>query len=212
MRNDDIDDIDLSRHRPSRLPGLLVIGAAVGVALIAAWIFTPILMSKDSAATASLLSAPKARAAAPKDQPVAPTLAAAEATPAEPAADTTVAAAADAPAAAPVRAAAPAPAATETTASTPWSAAPAWPQTRAIQVATARAAAPPAEGDTTRLAAVAPQDTPAEAIETVPLPRKRPSRLIAASLAIPLPRPRPEIEAEAPAGPAAFDLQVERMR
>lgn len=212
MRNDDIDDIDLSRHRPSRLPGLLVIGAAVGVALIAAWIFTPLLMSKDSAATASLLSAPKARAAAPKDQPVAPTLAAVEATPAEPAADTTVAAAADAPVAAPVRATAPAPAATETTASTPWSAAPAWPQTRAVQVATAPAAAPPAEGNTTRLAAVAPQDTPAEAVETVPLPRKRPSRLIAASLAIPLPRPRPEIEAEAPAGPTAFDLQIERMR
>jgi hypothetical protein len=81
-----------------------------------------------------------------------------------------------------------------------------------VQVATAQPAAPPAEADTTRLAAVAPQDTPAEAVENVPLPRKRPSRLIAASLMIPLPRPRPEIEVEAPAAPTTFDLQVERMR
>jgi hypothetical protein len=210
MRNDDIDDIDLSRHRPSRLPGMLVIGAAVGVAVIAAWIVTPILMSKDSAATASLLSAPKVRAAAPKDQTkdqtrdLAPTLAAAAATPAAPAADTTAVAAPDEPAPA-------AAAATETTASTPWNAQP-WPQSRGVQVAAAPPATPPAEADTTRLAAVAPQDTPAEPVENVPLPRKRPSRLIAASLVIPLPRPRPEIEGDAPAGPTAFDLQVERMR
>ncbi len=218
MRNDDIDDIDLSRHRPSRLPGMLVIGAAIGVAMIAAWIVTPILMSKDSAATASLLSAPKVRAAAPKDQPkdqakdqtrdLAPTLAAAATTPVAPAADTTAVAAADEPA----PAAAPAPAATETTASTPWNAQP-WPQSRGVQFAAAPpAATPPAEADTTRLAAVAPPDTPAEPVENVPLPRKRPSRLIAASLVIPLPRPRPEIEADVPAGPTAFDLQVERMR
>jgi hypothetical protein len=198
MRNDDIDEIDLSRHRPSRLPGKLIIGAAIGVALIAAWFFTPLLMSKDSAATASLLPAPKARAAAP-------ILASAQATPVAPAA--TAAAAADVPSSPPAPAAAP-----ETTASTPWGAAPAWPQSRGVQVATAQPAAPPAEADTTRLAAVAPQDTPAEAVESVPLPRKRPSRLIAASLMIPLPRPRPEIEVEAPAGPTTFDLQVERMR
>jgi hypothetical protein len=207
MRNDDdLDDIDLSRHRPSRLPGLLVIGAAVGVAAVAAWIVTPLLMSKDSAATTSLLSAPKARAAAPKDQAKdqAPILAAAAATPAEPAANTTAAAAADEPATAP------APTVTAT-ASTPWNAQP-WPQSRAVQVATAPTAAPSAEGDSVRLAAVAPQETPAEPAETVPLPRKRPSRLIAASLAVPLPRPRPEIEADPPAGPSAFDLQVERMR
>jgi hypothetical protein len=205
MRNDDTDEIDLSRHRPSRLPGVLVIGAAVSVALVAAWFFTPMLMSKDSAATASLLSAPKARAAAPKDQ--TPALASAQASPAAPA-DTTAAATND-PASPSGPAAARGPA--ETTASTPQNAQP-WPQSRGVQVAAAPAAAPPAEGDTTRLAAVAPHDTPAEPVENVPLPRKRPSRLIAASLAIPLPRPRPEIEAEAPAGSTAFDLQVERMR
>jgi hypothetical protein len=206
MRNDDIDEIDLSRHRPSRLPGVLIIGAAIGVALMAAWFFTPLLMSKDSAATASLLSAPKARAAA-KDQ--AP--ASAQATRVEPAADTTATAAADVPASPPVRTAAPA-AAPETTAAPPWGAPP-WPQSRGVQVATAQPAAPPADADTTRLAVAAPQDSPAEGVENVPLPRKRPSRLIAASLMIPLPRPRPEIEVvEAPAGPTAFDLQVERMR
>ena len=204
MRNDDIDEIDLSRHRPSRLPGMLVIGAAIGVALIAAWFFTPILMSKDSAATASLLPAPKARAAA-QDQ--APVLASAQATPVAPAA-AAAAAAADDPASPPApAAAAPRPP----------------PRRRGVRRRRGRRAgacrsprrsraAPPAEADTTRLAAVAPQDTPAEAVENVPLPRKRPSRLIAASLVIPLPRPRPEIEVEAPAAPTAFDLQVERMR
>ena len=205
MRNDDIDEIDLSRHRPSRLPGMLIIGAALGVALIAAWFFAPILMSKDSAATASLLSAPKERAAGPA-------LASAQATSlAPPVAETPTTAVAEdpAPAAPPSPARAP-----ETTASTPspWNAQP-WPQSRGVQVAAAPPAVTPPEADTSRLAAVAPQDPPAEAGETVPLPRKRPSRLIAASLVIPLPRPRPEIELEASAGPpTTFDLQVERMR
>jgi hypothetical protein len=194
-RNDDIDEIDLSRHRPSRLPAVLIIGAAVGVALIAAWFFTPILLSKDSATTASLLSAPKARAAGPA-------LASAQATSVAPPA-------AEDPAPAPSPA--PARAAPETTASTPspspWNAQP-WPQSRGVQVAAAPPAVTPSEA-----AAVAPQDPPAEPVDNVPLPRKRPSRLIAASLAIPLPRPRPEIELEASAGPpTTFDLQVERMR
>src|SRR5262249_25280384 len=52
----------------------------------------------------------------------------------------------------------------------------------------------------------------AEAAENVPLPRSRPSRLIAQRLAIPLPRPRPDIESELGAPPTTFDLQVERMR
>jgi hypothetical protein len=63
-----------------------------------------------------------------------------------------------------------------------------------------------------QVAAVAPQDTPPEPFDTVPLPRKRPSRLIEASLAIPLPRPRPEIEGDAPPELSAFERQVERMR
>ena len=192
-RNDDIDEIDLSRHRPSRLPAVLIIGAAVGVALIAAWFFTPILLSKDSATTASLLSASKARAAGPALASAQPTSVA------PPAAEDP----------APAPSPAPARAAPETTASTPspWNAQP-WPQSRGVQVAAAPPAVTPSEA-----AAVAPQDTPAEPVENVPLPRKRPSRLIAASLAIPLPRPRPEIELEASAGPPnTFDLQVERMR
>jgi hypothetical protein len=64
----------------------------------------------------------------------------------------------------------------------------------------------------TAAAAVAPQDTPAEPVENVPLPRKRPSRLIEASLSIPLPRPRPGIDGDAPPELSVFERQVERMR
>jgi hypothetical protein len=48
----------------------------------------------------------------------------------------------------------------------------------------------------------------------VPLPRSRPSRQIAARLAIPLPRPRPDIDTSDVPTPEmkAFDVQVERMR
>ena len=72
-----------------------------------------------------------------------------------------------------------------------------------------------------QLASAAPADTNADTAAAnvdqpvnVPLPRSRPSRLIAARLAIPLPRPRPDIaDSDAPT-PAmrAFELQVERMR
>jgi hypothetical protein len=200
MRNDDHDEIDLSQHRASRLPGVLVIVAALGVALAAAWVFTPMLMSKDQAATAGLFSRAKPRAPAP-DQPAAPTVAAAQSTPAaapaaQPEPDTTASTDNQAAASGPVVASA---------AGAPW------PQSRGIQ-AEANAAPAPANADTMQVAAVAPQDTPAEPIDNVPLPRKRPSRLIEASLVIPLPRPRPEIEADAAPELSAFELQVERMR
>jgi hypothetical protein len=209
MRNDDIDELDLSQHRPSRWPGLMVIGAAVGVALIAAWTITPFLMAKDTPPPAGLLPAPAALPTAVNEPPTAPTLSTAEASPVAP----------DDPASPSA-----APAAAETTPSTPWGSAPAaWPHSRAVQVAMAPAAAapprlvpapppPPRADEALRLAAVAPQDTPAEPFATVPLPRKRPSRQIAASLVIPLPRPRPDIEPDAQAGATTFDLQVERMR
>jgi len=205
MRIDDHDDdidIDLSRHRGSRIPGMLVIGAALGVALIAAWVFAPILISRDSAVTGGLFARAKPR---PAEQAPAPMMASAQATPVVPAAptvaDTAPPAPADAQAAAPVAPAAPA----ETTAST--SSSP-WPQSRGIQVA----AAPPADVGAMQEATAAP-DTPAvEPFDNVPMPRKRPSRQIAASLITPLPRPRPEIEGDAPAAPTTFDLQVERMR
>src|SRR5262249_21290663 len=67
-------------------------------------------------------------------------------------------------------------------------------------------AAPAGDADT-RLAAVSATVDP---VETVPMPRRRPSRLIAARLAIPLPRPRPDIAIEpdaAPTRPSMFDLQ-----
>jgi len=201
MRNDDHDEIDLSQHRASRLPGILVVAAALGVGLIAAWVFTPILLSRDSAVTAGLFSKPKPAPAA-QDQPAAPTLTSAESTPAAPTApkpDTTATAAAtdDQTATGTIG-----PAVASAAASSPW------PQDRGIQVATA----PSANPDPGEPAAAAPPDTPTEPLDNVPLPRKRPSRLIEASLVIPLPRPRPEIEPEAPPGPSAFELEVERMR
>jgi hypothetical protein len=198
MRNDDHDEIDLSRQRASRLPGILVIVAALGVALIAAWVFTPILMSKDSAATAGLFNKTKPRPAAP-EQPPAPALASAQSTPVAPAAPKpeTAAATDDQTATASLG-----PTVASAGASMPW------PQDRGIQVATAPAAAP----DSVQVATAEPGDTAAEPFDNVPLPRKRPSRLIAASLAIPLPRPRPEIEPDASPDQSTFDLQVERMR
>jgi len=203
MRNDDHDEIDLSRHRASRLPGILVIGAALGVALIAAWVFTPILMSKDSAATAGLFNRSKPHPAAqdqPKAPAAAPMLESVQATPAVPAAPPqpeTAAATDDQTATASLG-----PTVASAGASTPW------PQERGIQVATAPAANP----DNMQVATAEPTDPAVEPFDNVPLPRKRPSRLIAASIAIPLPRPRPEIEPDPSPEQSAFDLQVERMR
>ena len=208
MRIDDHDDIDLSRHRGSRIPGMLVIGAALGVALIAAWVFTPILISRDSAATGGLFARAKPRPPAQEQAP-APMLASAQAAPtvptAPPAANTPPPAASEDQAASAAPPAAPAVA--ETTASTPLNAP--WPQGRGIQLA----AAPPADVGAMQEATAAPPDTPAvEPSDNVPMPRKRPSRQIAASLITPLPRPRPEIDGDPPPAPSTFDLQVERMR
>ena len=199
MRIDDHDEIDLSQHRASRLPVVLVTIAVLGVALTAAWVFTPMLMSKDSAATAGLFSKAKPNTPA-QNQPAAPTLASAQPVPAaQPEPDTT--ASTDSQTAAP--AAAPGPV-VASAAATPW------PQSRGIRTE-ANANPAPANADT-QVAAVAPQDTPAEPFDNVPLPRKRPSRLIEASLAIPLPRPRPEIEGDTPPELSAFERQVDRMR
>jgi cell division protein FtsN len=204
MRKHNHDDIDLSQHRGSRLPVVLVIGAALGVAVIAAWVFTPILLSKDKAAMAGLFS--KTKPPAPAQDPApAPTLASAQPAPAAPAAQpepdktTTASVPTDDQAA---QATGPALA---SAAATPR------PQSRGIQVATAAPNAP-VDADTAPAADVTPQDTPAEPLANVPLPRKRPSRLIEASLNIPLPRPRPEIEGDNTAERSTFDLQVERMR
>ena len=218
MRN----EIDLSQHRPSRVPRVVVILSTLGVALIAAWVFAPILMANYSVATAPV--SPKPRPAV-EDQ-AAPTLASAQSAPATPTADTTAVASIDDQTAAPPAPVAPpagpaggdtmaatsASASASTSASPSWPG-PAWPQDRGGQAAAPAAPAPPANADTMQVASAAPTDTPAEPFDNVPLPRKRPSRLIAASLAIPLPRPRPDIESDAPpADQSTFDLQVERMR
>ena len=210
MRIDDHDDLDLSRHRGSRIPGMLVIGAALGVALIAAWVVTPILISRDSAATGWLFARAKPRPAAQEQAP-APMLASAQATPvtaptAPPAADPAPPASTEDQAAAPSPTAA-TPAVADTTASPSLNAP--WPQGRGIQVA----AAPPADVGAMQEATAAPPEPPAMVpVDNVPVPRKRPSRQIAASLITPLPRPRPEIDGDPPPAPSTFDLQVERMR
>jgi hypothetical protein len=62
------------------------------------------------------------------------------------------------------------------------------------------------------IAFVAKPRSPA-AEEPVPLPRKRPSLVIAAHLAIPLPRPRPEIESELSGDElSALELGAQRQR
>ena len=204
MRN----DIDLSQHGASRVPRLVLIVATLGILGIAAWAFAPMFLANHSSATAALPAGPKPQ----KVAVAAPALASAASEPAapsaEPAPDTIAAAPSDdpppaAPAAAPSRL-------VGTAAAAPW------PQDRGLQApAIAMAAAgpaPPADADSVRLATAVPADTAAAPFDNVPLPRKRPSRLIAASLVIPLPRPRPEIEGDAPAAPTTFDLQVDRMR
>jgi hypothetical protein len=180
---------------------VVVIASALGVAIIAAWVFAPNLLAGYTAATATLSAGPKPR---PIAQDKAP--------PAAPAPITTASASADEqapPAAAPTRLAG-----FDTSAAASWPKdPPAFPQdapTMSIQPAPP---APADDADTMRLASAAPAAASAEALDNVPLPRKRPSHLIASRLAIPLPRPRPDIEGDAPSpNQAAFDLQVERMR
>jgi hypothetical protein len=207
MRN----EIDLSQHRPSRISRVVLIASTLGVALIAAWVFAPILLANYTAATATLSAGPKPRPIA-QDQAPRATLAAPAAQAAAPAPITTASASADEqapPAAAPTR-----------LTGLDARAASSWPQDppafpRDSPTMSIQPAPPPADdADTMRLALAAPAAASAEALDHVPLPRKRPSHLIAARLAVPLPRPRPtDIESDAPSpNQAAFDLQVERMR
>jgi hypothetical protein len=205
MRN----EIDLSQHRPSRVSRVVIIVSTLGVAVIAAWVFAPILLANYTAATATLSAGPKPR---PIAQDQAPRVAAAQA--AAPAAITTAAASADEqappPAAAPTRLAG-----FDTNAAAPWPKnPPALPQDTPTMSISPAPPAPATDADSMRLASAAPTAASAETLDNVPLPRKRPSHLIAARLAIPLPRPRPDnIESDAPSpNQATFDLQVERMR
>jgi hypothetical protein len=186
MRN----EIDLSDERPSRLSRVVVIISTLAVALIAAWVFAPILLANYIAMVPSM---PKPReaverpAAPPRAAPVAiATLSTAPAT------DTTAVASTQEDA-------------------TP--AAPAFAPQSSVAWPTEAAQEPPAQPPSMQLAAATPATATADAMENVPLPRKRPSLTIAARAAIPLPRPRPEIEGEvAPAELSAFERQVERMR
>jgi hypothetical protein len=169
---------------------------------------------------AAAVEAPKAVAA------VAPVVPAAAAAPTAPSTDTTAAAVQDEPAAASAMPPAVPPALRNFNARAaggwpndppsrslpPAFAATNDPPTTSAIAAPSDPPAPRAEANPVQLAAVSPATASSDAVENVPLPRARPSRLIAARLAIPLPRPRPDIPEEAPAAPSTFDLQVERMR
>ncbi len=226
-------DIAYDLDRPSRLSRVVVLLSTLAVAVIAIWVFAPILLANYTAFTfarttpmpqpAAAVEAPKAVAAV---APVVPAAAAAPAAPAAPSTDTTAAAVQDEPAAASAMPPAVPPALRNFNAR----AAGGWPNdppSRSLPPAFAATNDPPtpsaiaapddppaprAEANPMQLAAVPPATASADAAENVPLPRARPSRLIAARLAIPLPRPRPDIPEEAPAAPSTFDLQVERMR
>jgi hypothetical protein len=226
------DDLDLSGRRSSRVSRILVISSTLGVAVIAALVFAPILLSNPLSFTKVLLGGDKATSAAPqRAAPVAvpaPTSSAQIETP-EPvqAPSTELATGSTANAAVADRASTP-PVATASasasdlanTGTSPWPQdPPAWrqdappTQTAAVPPNADTPADAPATAIDMRPASVGPASAPAGTAANVPLPRSRPSRLIAARLAIPLPRPRPEIETDTPPDDqAAFDLQVERMR
>jgi hypothetical protein len=226
-------EIDLSPQRPSRLSRVVVLVATLGVVIITVWVFVPILLTRYTASTASLADAPKPRAIA---RQVAPPPAPATAVAADPvpaaAAPATVAAVPAAPAArgatdtdasarpddagqpaTTATAPAPPPAAPESAGFNIAASTPGWPTNPATAPppAPAAAATQAAPDPDMQLASVPPAT--AEPIANVPLPRSRPSRMIAARLAIPLPRPRPDIASDdPPPEDAAFERAVERMR
>jgi hypothetical protein len=184
MRN----ELDISHDRPSRLSRVAVIFSTLGVAVIAAWVFVPILLANYTNYAATVAAGPKPRVVAERPVVVAPA-----APPAAPATDTTAVASPE------DDATPPSPGGFNSAGAVPWPV-PAAPPA-------------PAPADTMRLASAEPATATQDAGEVVPLPRKRPSHTIAARLAIPLPRPRPEIENDVPpAELSAFERQVERMR
>src|SRR6202035_1761543 len=149
------DDLDLSQVRTSRIPRLVAIASALGIILIAAWVFAPILMAKYARATATVAAGPKSDTAT---QPASvavvagPSAAAMPAAPAAPAANqaavpapitTAVAAGGDDNAQPPAAA----PAGADNNAASPWPKdAPVWPRDQAAQAPPAQppqAAAPP---------------------------------------------------------------------
>ena len=75
------DELDLSDIGPSFIGRVVLIGSAVAVVLIAAWLFTPILLAKYNSARATVATAPKTATVQPQT-PVAAASAAAQAAPA----------------------------------------------------------------------------------------------------------------------------------
>ena len=60
------DELDLSDIGPSLIGRVVLIGSAVAVVLVAAWLFTPILLSKYNSARATIATAPKTAAVQPQ--------------------------------------------------------------------------------------------------------------------------------------------------
>jgi hypothetical protein len=209
------DELDIAHDRPSRLSRVVVTIATLGVALIATWVFAPLLLA-HYAATVS--AGPKARDVA--DQPTITLPAAIPPTIAEP---TNTAAIAPPEDDATASVSAP-PAFASTTPG--FNAATGVPWPREVPSATAAPVTMKLASAGSRLIADSPvtdvaiSDTPAAAAssstdlpEVVPLPRKRPSLTIAARLAVPLPRPRPEVDGDVSSTDlSAFERQVDRMR
>ena len=224
------DDIayDYVRQRPSRLSRVVVLLSTLGVAAIAIWVATPILRANYIAYSTNVTTAPAQTAPAQWKIVAAPTATAAVAAPSASAPTSTASAATPATAATYDPAAPPGPAVTSTTGSfnstraiSAWPSADPAPQfapqapaetAPVAEAAPAAANDPPATPGNMRLASVASGAAAVDPPASVPLPRSRPSRMIAARLAIPLPRPRPDIPEEAPTQRSTFDLQVDRMK
>lgn len=211
MRN----EFDYVHERPSRLSRAVVLLSTVGVALIAAWVFIPILLANYAAHTATSAAKPVSPEAVrePATASVSVVRSAAAATaPVAAASGTTTALASPADDAAPPPRVSAAPSAPSfgARALIPWPGDQPLAETARLPAASAA----PADTPSTRFAAISATTDPVDPADKVPLPRRRPNRTIAAHLAIPLPRPRPDIVSEntPPSRPTTFDLQVDRMR
>ena len=199
--------------------------STLGVVLIAAWVFAPILLSNPLSFTRMLWGGDKAISAAQHQAAsVAIPAAASTATVETPdpvqvpstelaTGSTASAAVADGASTPPVATAPSSASDIANTGTAPWPQdPPAWRQPAAVPPEADTPADAPANAIDMRPASVGPASVPT-GTANVPLPRSRPTRLIAARLTIPLPRPRPEIDADSPTDDqSAFELQVERMR
>jgi len=173
---------NLADERTSRVSRLMVILSTLGVAVIATWVFAPMLLANYAS---MVPTGAKSRSLAQQPVIVPPPAPVAAAPAIAPEPDETTASVP------------PPPAATGPARFEPPSLPP-WPAEAAVET--------PADTGAT------PIPPPAEPSEVVPLPRKRPRLAIAARLVpLPRPRPEAETDGPL-SEQAAFERQVERMR